>query len=131
MYPYHHHWHRGPSRILWFFIGAASATFWIKRKDMHNEGHFSRCFRAPIQQPPPASAPAWSARDIPGAINNIPPAEPVPWALGHQKSASSREEERILELTRQAGDAVRLARDTTTSLNTDTLEDDRIFRGNT
>lgn len=34
MHPYWH-WHRGPSRLWWFVIGAVTATWWHKSKEYH------------------------------------------------------------------------------------------------
>jgi len=41
-----HYYHRGPSRLLWFFIGAGAATWWIKRKD-YDVRSFGPCRRLP------------------------------------------------------------------------------------
>jgi hypothetical protein len=57
--PYVHmrsRWHgRGPSRLIWFAIGAGSACVWIAHKEAH-EGrksqYWNHCFKAPIQVPP-------------------------------------------------------------------------------
>ncbi|KAH8093795.1 hypothetical protein BXZ70DRAFT_949224 [Cristinia sonorae] len=51
-----YHWHRGPSRLVWFMIGAFSATWWWKHKQGHN-GRVSYCSRPELPansyQPPP------------------------------------------------------------------------------
>lgn len=108
-------WHRGPSRIIWFLIGAASATWWIKGKEArHGQGSWSygHCVRPSIQPqlqplpaPPNPDASSWSPRDIPRAINNIPPAD----SWGGQQSQTepwSEEKERMAALGNQAGDKV-------------------------
>lgn len=40
-----HPWRRAPSRIVWFLVGAASATLWIKHKEHHVHQHYGRCRR--------------------------------------------------------------------------------------
>ncbi|KAF9530356.1 hypothetical protein CPB83DRAFT_892645 [Crepidotus variabilis] len=52
-----HHWglyRRGPSRLLWFIIGAGAATWWIKKRD----GHFGHCGPRPIDTALPQSSPS-------------------------------------------------------------------------
>ncbi|TFK71655.1 hypothetical protein BDN72DRAFT_427248 [Pluteus cervinus] len=45
----HHHFVRGPSRLLWFIIGAGSATWWIKSRELHGSSS-GPCWRAPIRE---------------------------------------------------------------------------------
>ena len=114
MIPYYNY--RAPSRILWFLIGAATASFLIKRTDSHSRT-FGHCKRFQYQTPPPNSsllggalsdgAPSvpnsWSVtlRDIPRAINNIPP-------LGSEQQQSwQQEKEHLVNISRKVADAVR------------------------
>ncbi|KAF5316665.1 hypothetical protein D9619_006655 [Psilocybe cf. subviscida] len=84
MHPYHFHqmgrWHRGPSRILWFLIGAGTATWWIKRKDgdRHIFGHCRRVAPPASVEAQPAPWPPQSITDIPRVIANMPPASSEP-----------------------------------------------------
>lgn len=142
MYPgYFHHrhmmgyWSRGPSRLLWFAIGAASATWWVKRREC-NGRTFGPCMRPPIQShihvsgnaatdaPQPSahghpSPSPWpqNISDIPRAINNIPQPNHVPptyspSTLGEwekrQDAQWDLEKEHLAKISRQATDAVRL-----------------------
>lgn len=108
---YHHHglrYWRGPSRLLWFFLGAGAATFWIKRKECRDGNSWSRhCVRAPIQPPTFSSgeSTSWSPRDIPRAINNIPVGE---YSNNQPRGTQAWEEERerMLALSQKAGDKV-------------------------
>ncbi|PPQ88701.1 hypothetical protein CVT25_009465 [Psilocybe cyanescens] len=131
MYPnfYMGHWSR-PSRLVWFIVGAASATWWIKRRES-NGRTFGHCMRPPIQshihasgnndgiQPPPQGHHSpWpqSIGDIPRAINNIPePSPPPPQiyspnALGEwekrQDTQWDLEKEHLAKISRQATDAM-------------------------
>ncbi|KXN84263.1 hypothetical protein AN958_12836 [Leucoagaricus sp. SymC.cos] len=118
MYP---HCYRGPSRLLWFFIGAGAATWWHKHREMHNSSWtWGHCRRAAIHNNPNnvpiATAPvaegsaanqsantpdsSFSFKDIPKTINNIPPAG---WGWGERKETERYQEEqdRLAELRRQ------------------------------
>lgn len=117
MIPYYSY--RGPSRILWFLIGAATANWLLKRKDCDSR-IFGHCRRLQYQTPPPNSSvpndvpsnsaslsPSspnfWSVvfRDIPRTINNIPHSgseEQQPWR---------QEKEYLADISRKAADAVR------------------------
>ncbi|KAJ7733247.1 hypothetical protein DFH07DRAFT_845864 [Mycena maculata] len=104
-----HSWH-GPRRAVWFIIGAASATMWMNHKEAHRQTHeryFGHCFRPPVlpMQPRPpvdGAAPSptvdepaqWRPRDIPNAINNIPPA-PLPWGYPESHRDRQWEEEKL------------------------------------
>ena len=117
------YWHRGPSRILWFAIGAFAATWWIKRKDGERYS-FGHCKRLPPQPyPPPESSAAqsaasgdnsWSFGDIPRKINNFPPADypaALPeWARSRSNNNSDwlteEEKARFANMSRQATEAV-------------------------
>ncbi|KAG7093734.1 hypothetical protein E1B28_007385 [Marasmius oreades] len=56
---YHHHRdaHR-PSRLLWFLLGAGTATFVIFRKEAHrnSEANWGHCRKVPVQAPPQMQA---------------------------------------------------------------------------
>ncbi|KAL0951906.1 hypothetical protein HGRIS_008561 [Hohenbuehelia grisea] len=135
MYPHFHswhhaaRWHRGPSRLLWFGLGALSASMWVKHKQWH-EGQgkqcYEHCLRAPVQAPPTTPQPSpypgdgrpaadvmmmpTSLKTIPESINRIPPAQDmvpsVPWMLGyqHQDQRWEQEKEKMRDLGQQAGD---------------------------
>ncbi|KAJ6621360.1 hypothetical protein B0H10DRAFT_2018150 [Mycena sp. CBHHK59/15] len=105
-HPGFHSWHAGPRRLIWFALGAASATLWITRKEAHchtNERYFGHCFRPPVQniqqRPEPQAgtgdASQWRPRDIPSAINNIPPAPSLPWGYPEMHRDRQWEEEKI------------------------------------
>jgi hypothetical protein len=108
-----HYTYRGPSRILWFFIGAATANWLLKRTDSDSR-IFGHCRRLQYQTPPPnssvsdgahfaPSAPnSWSVavRDIPRAINNIPL-----WGSEQQQSWQ-QEKEYLADISRKVADAV-------------------------
>jgi len=76
MHPFHYHpafgmgFRRGPSRLVWFVIGAATSAWWIKRKD-NDKRIFGHCMRPALPPPgsPVVSAPAPNAAEamIPGA----------------------------------------------------------------
>jgi hypothetical protein len=95
-----HYYHRGPSRLLWFFIGAGAATWWIKRKDCDKRS-FGPCRRLPPSSrgfpqgapasnsvppypyPPPAPATPSAAPSAPDPANPSsaePPKDQVPVA---------------------------------------------------
>ena len=71
-YPYHAaNWRafrhrRGGSRLLWFIIGAGTATFWIKSHQAH-EWHARNCWRDRIPQdayPAPSAAAQGQAEEM-------------------------------------------------------------------
>lgn len=118
MFPHYSYRFRGPSRILWFVIGAATASLLLKRTESHSRT-FGHCRRLQHQTPLPnssvpdgtlsdahfaSSAPnSWSVtflRDIPRAINNIPP-----WGSEQQKSWQ-QEKEHLADISRKVADAV-------------------------
>ncbi|KAK7686383.1 hypothetical protein QCA50_010607 [Cerrena zonata] len=70
MHPYWH-WHHRPSRLLWFVIGATTATWWIKSREYHRDHYKMRhCSRRQIPAeayPMPASS---SAPLVPDASAN-------------------------------------------------------------
>lgn len=92
MHPYHWY-HRGPSRLLWFIIGAGTASWWIKSKDAHNfkVRHCSRhqippeSYQAPAPVPPPS--PADSATPQPSA------SVPAPGGYQAQTQAPPRQQQ--------------------------------------
>lgn len=123
------HWHRGPSRLFWFIIGAASTAWWLKYKDIHHhDRYFGHCFRPPVQAPPPpfVQSTVPSDSNLPRGDNTLgaeaphvrrprnipearPPQGPAPWGFGQQRQAQQWEEEKehMWALGRQAGDTVR------------------------
>ncbi|KAF9466054.1 hypothetical protein BDZ94DRAFT_1251991 [Collybia nuda] len=102
----YYHWHHGPRRFVWFFIGAATATWWIKAKEAHHgQASWSHCIRPPLQSLPASPNPdaPWTPRDIPRTINSIPPAES--WSdQQSQTKAQIEEKDRMAALGNQAGD---------------------------
>jgi len=107
-----HSWHGGPRRLVWFVLGAASATMWIHHKEAHRQTHeryFGHCFRPPVasMRPdllPPDEAAQWRARDISAAINKIPAApapaptpasSPLPWGYSEAHQDRQWEEEKL------------------------------------
>lgn len=109
-YRYNHHWHwhpmhfrRGPSRLVWFFIGAGSATLLIKHKEasLHsdNKRYWGHCFRAPIQVPPSLpNSPLQNNTDS----SKYP--HPQPWGLGDEQWEADKE--KLIAIARQAQDAM-------------------------
>lgn len=102
------HTHRYGSRLFWFAIGAAVSAYWIKYEETRC-GHAARsqhCTRASIRLSGVPCLPdtpfSWIHRDIPNAINNIPPAETWEEHLGPW----SEEREFFSAICRQATDEV-------------------------
>jgi len=125
-------YHRGPRRLLWFVIGAGTATWWIKHREMNNNGGMTwgHCRRPNIQNTPaPTTASAdgsnvnpqdssFSFRDVPRAINNIsPPSRDWGWGWGEKKLAEKHQEEQD-----QLADLRRQATETMTDITEATLE---------
>ncbi|KAF8817563.1 hypothetical protein BYT27DRAFT_7216642 [Phlegmacium glaucopus] len=118
MYQYY----RGPSRIVWFLIGAVTASWWLKRKDADSR-IFGHCMRLQYQTPPPIGNPSFAPdgapsnigpftpsvpdfrsvtfRDIPRAFNHIPPAH---W--GEQQQSWQQEKEHLANISRKVTDAM-------------------------
>lgn len=104
------HYHR-PSRAVWFLIGAASATVWIKHREFRcAEGRHGPCVRQRVIQP---ASQQQATGQIPEAlhsvsrvINNIPPAEA--WGFGERRQMEKWEEdkERLMDFTLRTTDAV-------------------------
>ncbi|THU88678.1 hypothetical protein K435DRAFT_781950 [Dendrothele bispora CBS 962.96] len=111
-HPHYYHacccWH---SRILWFLLGASSATVFIWHKEARharNSRYWNQCVRPPIQvsNHPPRSKPEsdevlvttemWPKRHV----NSSPPVPaPVPWGLEsfeQQKVQWEQDKERLL-----------------------------------
>lgn len=69
-------WQRGPSRIIWFLIGAGATYWWLKHRE--RKGQIPPfCARHRLQPPTNDSDqqnPGWPQNmgNIPRAINNIP-----------------------------------------------------------
>ncbi|KAJ4000888.1 hypothetical protein F5050DRAFT_1727498 [Lentinula boryana] len=76
------HSHRcGPSRLLWFGIGAASATWFIMHKEAERSSratYWKNCYRPPIQQPQ-----SQDNRDLSQVL-----ADPLPTVPGSGSGAS-------------------------------------------
>lgn len=98
---------RGPSRLLWFAIGAGSACVWIAHKEAH-EGrksqYWNHCFKAPIQVPPmlPSSPNQTTAPTSHEHTNER-------WQHWNRMSEQQWREERehVLHMKKQAQDSVR------------------------
>lgn len=136
MHPYHFHhmagFHRGPSRILWFFLGGLAATWWIKRKDADHRV-FGHCNRPSMQGAFPGAPPFNSdVSDVsqPSVSPNDPnsPCRPPRGAHSWPQNVSGNstsevsfsgganvsigdwelEKDHIAKISRQAADAVRV-----------------------
>ncbi|KAF8159682.1 hypothetical protein B0H34DRAFT_858436 [Crassisporium funariophilum] len=117
MHPYYspHHmgmgmWRRGPSRIVWFAIGAITASWWIHRKETDRRifGHCKRPqLQSPLPIPPiddpitPSGAPWPDVRSIPNTISNIPSG----WDR-RQLWQWEQEKEHMATISQQATDAM-------------------------
>jgi hypothetical protein len=119
MFPHYSHRFRGPSRILWFVIGAATASLLLKRTDGHSRT-FRHCRRLQHQTPMPNSSVPDSSlsddahfsssapnsrsvtflQDLSRTINNIPP-----WSSEQQQSWQ-QEKEHLADISRKVADAV-------------------------
>ncbi|KAJ3912968.1 hypothetical protein F5877DRAFT_71951 [Lentinula edodes] len=90
------HWHRRPSRLLWFTIGAASATWYIMRHDAEQSdkaNYWKNCYRPPVQQPRPQNNGDFSRvlgdplPTVPGNDSGAPPSpSPYPYSHPHHHS---------------------------------------------
>lgn len=88
------HFHRRPSRLLWFTIGAASATVYIMHKESKwNERamYWNHCYRPPVQQPQENGGSLNQVlRDplptVPGTGSNTPTPSPYPYSHPHHHS---------------------------------------------
>ncbi|KAF9072297.1 hypothetical protein BDP27DRAFT_1320694 [Rhodocollybia butyracea] len=86
------HGHRRPSRLLWFAIGATSATVYIMHKQAHqNEKamYWNNCYRAPVHQQPQnngdlSQVMGDSLPTVPG--NGYPTPSPYPYSHPHHHS---------------------------------------------
>ena len=119
MHPYYYHFHRGPSRILWFILGGVTAAWWMKRKEMngHHPRYLGGCVRHPVQ--PAAingseytSQPNHHQSQTPPRtqwpVNPDPPAsEPIRMPFGWSEQQWEEEKERMWAMGQQAGATVR------------------------
>lgn len=109
--PYHlTHWHRGPSRFLWFFIGAGTATWWILHKGAnahYQHGLFGHCRRPQLPPPdnggtmnPDASLPMPDSRNVPRNASA--------WGIPFERAAQwdAPDKENMAPFSRQAVDTV-------------------------
>jgi len=128
--------HRPPSRVLWFFLGAMTATYWMARRHRDHPFAKSHCKRPPpdsfflpstlsAQQTPDNYTWPRSFCEISRAINNLPPAPsplypdtrgPIPElderrkaTLSEQQQEWEREKAHFAKVARQATDTVSLA----------------------
>jgi hypothetical protein len=112
-HPYHYYRHGGPSRIIWFIIGGLAASWWLKRREIHDYAHIGYCVRKPIQAPSPNQAqehlnPLPEERTHLG-VSQAPSGKA--WTFGQVPPFGWEEEkERMLALGRQAGDTVRVSK---------------------
>ena len=65
------HWHRGPSRLLWFILGAGASAWWIKHKECR-EYQVKHCMRSRLPPeaypyPPPAQSQNQSPNQVQGS----------------------------------------------------------------
>lgn len=116
-----HHFHRGPSRLIWFILGGVATAWWMKHKEIreHN-GYFGHCVRKPIYAPPPPPSPAdvndhyaeqprpvphsqWDARYGTPSRN---PSPPIALPFGWSNEEWEKEKEKMWSMGRQAGDTV-------------------------
>jgi hypothetical protein len=124
------YYHRAPSRLLWFIIGAGTATFWIKRKDCEGRS-FGPCRRLPPSSqgfpnpsnsapPYPYSAPAPSEPTIPSDQAPVAPQQGAPpagprmrfpphmWEWEKEQDREwEQDKENFIKMSNQAADVVR------------------------
>lgn len=122
------YYHRAPSRLLWFIIGAGTAAWWIKRKDCERLS-FGPCRRLPPSSqgfpnasnpapPYPYSAPAPSEPTDQAPIapqqDAAPPAPrmrfpPHVWEWEKQQDKEwEQDKENFIKMSNQAADVVRI-----------------------
>ncbi|PFH52627.1 hypothetical protein AMATHDRAFT_2023 [Amanita thiersii Skay4041] len=123
MFP--HYYHSRPSRIFWFVIGATTATLWIKHKDAERRS-WKYCIRQrPAEVGPDGSSPsetsAWTVRSVSNAINNIPTSS---WGPRDERQMGqwAEEREKLIEVTRKAGETMAEMSETTLDVVLNTLE---------
>lgn len=134
-FAFHRHWHYrgGPRRFVWFMLGAGTATLFIMHHEAHkNHQYYGHCYRAPVRPiaPPSETSAAataaaavstegasnynwsWNGRDIPRAVNNIPPASVSSWGYpeNHLDRQWEEEKKRLVAFGKQAEDTVCLFR---------------------
>ncbi|KAF7309699.1 hypothetical protein MIND_00341600 [Mycena indigotica] len=105
-YP-HPRFHTGPSRLLWFVIGAASATWWIHRKEHanpSNQHHFGRCIRPPV--PPLAVEPQPNRDTLPPMQNPANRSPPWGYPEAHRARQFDEEKAKLQAIGRQAEDVM-------------------------
>lgn len=75
------------SQLLWFLIGAATGSCWMKYTQVRRDcatwsQRYHHCIRSSIRLPAVPLTPdtpfSWIYHGIPKAINNIPPGDPLP-----------------------------------------------------
>jgi hypothetical protein len=108
-----HSYAHGPSRIIWFLVGAASTFCWMSHKEMRANGeHIAAryCIRKPIKPPPHLQSPiepepSPQTRTFKGWT----PPSPLQsnWSFGQVPPYDwEAERERMLETGRHIGEAV-------------------------
>jgi hypothetical protein len=116
---FHHgysHFRRRPNRFLWFVIGGLATAWFIKRKEMRNDGErrFGHCKRAPIQPPQSLQPPIEGYEVSPmTARKSLPmPQNPQSWSIGERAREVQQQQQweddkaRLLDIGRSAGDTV-------------------------
>lgn len=122
MYPFYR-----PSRALWFLIGAATATLWIKHREYRNierrgygpcvrqraiqsasqqQGALAEPSQSNVAPPTSPSQTPETLHSVSRAINNLPPADG--WHFGERRQMEKWEEdkEKLMDFTLRATDAV-------------------------
>ncbi|KAG2113102.1 uncharacterized protein F5147DRAFT_62170 [Suillus discolor] len=120
MYPYHHRYYfRGPSRIVWFILGAGTATFWNCSRHMreHRAQYFPCVMQAPRVEGSgeQSTPPVYSKPDAPGPVpqehrwNFIYRSQPnrnVDGTAGWNQREWEEDKERLKEIQKRAEDAM-------------------------
>jgi len=90
----HYHYHRRPSRLLWFGIGAVSATTYIMHKEAkqgEKAMYWKNCYRAPVHQQPQNNGDlshvlAEPLPTVPGNNSGTNTPSPYPYSHPHHHS---------------------------------------------
>jgi len=103
--PHFRYFRRGPSRIVWFILGGAAASWWIKHKEMRtHERYMGYCHRKPVYPAPPASTSDGSAANQDVNANAQPGSTTMPVVWGNKEWED--EKDRMWAVGRQAGDTM-------------------------
>jgi len=99
MIPHYSYSFRGPSRILWFVIGAATASLLLKRTDSHSRT-FGHCRRLQHQTPlPNSSVPDRTLSDDAHFASSAPNS-------CEQQQSWQQEKEHLADISRKVADAM-------------------------